>query len=369
MYGVYLHIPFCKGKCLYCDFYSINYNKDKVCSFLEAIKKEIILRTKKLNTSQICVDTIYFGGGTPSILRVDQIKKILDTLNDVFSIPPQKEITIEVNPSNVSDEMFTQYRRVGINRVVIGVQSFDDEELKMLGRNHSVKDSEAAVKLAKLSGFKKIGFDLIYGLPGQTIEKWEKSLDRTIKLFPSHISTYSLTWNKNTVIGRMIEDNILSTPDDDIVADMFMLADKKLTDAGYEHYEISNFALPGHRCRHNDRYWKCKNYFGFGPSAHSFINKKRSKNLSDINMYNYLLLKNILPIEYEEEITWEKQLIEKISLGLRTNDGVPFGYVSQNMDFIQFVISKGLASINHDRLTLTPRGFLLADEIALSLII
>ncbi len=365
MAGLYIHIPFCKKKCTYCDFYSEEYKENLAGPFINAVIREADLYADMFPLPGRKLSTLYFGGGTPSLLHDDSIEKILQHILSIYPSVSEPEITIEVNPGTVEEETLSRYREIGINRLSIGVQSFNDSELRLLGRIHTVGKAEHTIRIADQIGFKNINIDLIYGLPGQSFKTWRDTLEKTVSLSPKHISTYELTWSDSTVLGRQITSHFLPTPDKDKNADMYLSTSAFLNDCGYEHYEISNFARSGHRCMHNEGYWKGKPYLGLGPSAHSYIGDKRFWNISDICDYINVLSQNKLPIDGEEMISRNQNILEKIMLGFRRKEGIS-SELLENKEINHF-IKMGLMNQQEDRISLTTRGFLLADEVALQM--
>ncbi len=369
MAGVYIHFPFCKKKCLYCDFFSKANQDFLIPDFLEALTREISLRADIFSPIDETVDTIYFGGGTPSLLKPEQIEDVLNSLLSVFPVINNAEITVEANPGTLSFDLLRGYREIGINRLSIGVQSFNNGELKFLGRIHTAEQAEEFFFEAQRAGFDEIGIDLIYSLPEQSLIEWQGNVDKVFSLKPTHISTYALTWSSATPLGRAIEEGKCPRPDDETTAEMYLLTRKVLSEVGYEHYEISNFALPGHRCRHNEGYWTGKPYFGLGPSAHSYIKDRRFWNISDIRKYINVLLHNELPVDGEERLNPRQKFLERIALGLRRREGIPIEALKNKRQEITHLVQAGLAVLKGGFLSLTVRGFLLADEIALRLVL
>ncbi|MBQ9747066.1 MAG: radical SAM family heme chaperone HemW [Clostridia bacterium] len=279
--GIYIHVPFCVHKCAYCDFYSIT-NEDLVQEYTIAVTSHI-QRQKKLAKNYI-VDSIFFGGGTPSILPTESFCEILETLYKVFNISPDVEITVEANPGTLDSKKLATYRELGVNRLSIGLQSADDGELHMLSRIHSRSDFEHSYMLARMEGFENINIDIIYGLPKQTKTKLMETIEYVLSMNPEHISFYGLSIEPGTPFGR--NPNIRALlPDEDEQYEMYMAACKELEKAGYLQYEISNFAKKDYGCRHNIKYWTGKEYLSFGPSATSFINSTEYKYVPDIERY------------------------------------------------------------------------------------
>jgi len=259
------------------------------------------------------------------------------------------------------------YREIGINRISIGLQSIHEDELELLERVHNSTEGIDSIHMAREAGFENINVDLIYGLPGQSLTKWQNTLEKIIALSPDHISAYTLIWDNETRMGQQIRSGIIPYPSEDTVTDMYLATSEFFTEHGFEHYEISNFAKPGFRCRHNEGYWTGEPYFGLGPSAHSYLDNKRFWNVPDVHEYIEFLSENRLPLAGEETLDPDQQALERLTLGLRTCEGVPLLKISKKENIIQELIDSGFATEQNGRLSLSSRGFLLADEIALQL--
>ena len=283
MAGIYLHIPFCKQACHYCDFH-FSTNTKFSTELVDALKKELILQKHYLNDEK--VQTIYFGGGTPSLLLAKDLNTLLSTIRQHFALDTSVEVTLEANPDDLNEEKLVQLKDIGINRLSIGIQSFDNGILKFLNRAHDASMAVKSVEEARALGFNNISVDLIYAIPGQDLNSWKKNIAKAIKLDTEHISAYSLTIEERTVFGRWAAQKKISVPDNDAsAADMILLIDA-LEIAGYQHYEVSNFSKPGYLSRHNSSYWKDEKYLGIGPSAHSYNGTMRQFNIS--NNYHYV---------------------------------------------------------------------------------
>lgn len=367
MAGIYLHVPFCRSKCSYCDFYSIVFSEPLVSRYVQALKTEIKLYSYFFSINQK-IDTIYWGGGTPSLLKIQHIKQVLHHLHDVFTISDSAEITLEMNPENSSRKDITAYRDIGINRISVGTQSFQNKELALMRRIHTPDDVKILGSLAQESGIENFSLDLIYGLPGQSLQDWEYTLSEALNLHPKHISAYSLTWSSKTLLGRKIINGDIPTPQEEGVSDMFLYADEILTANGYEHYEISNYALPGYRCMHNEGYWSGQSYLGLGPSAHSFKENKRFWNVSDVREYVLRLSRSELPVKEEEVLSSEQQRMESIAVGLRRKEGIDIRENDIDISRVEDFVRRGLVIIEGDVLRLTARGMLFADEVALRVV-
>lgn len=317
--GIYVHIPFCKQKCYYCDFTSYANKGEAVEEYIEALKKEIEQEAKNLEKEDNIITTIYIGGGTPSFIDQKNIKEIIEIIKDNYNIQKEAEITIEVNPGTVNEAKLEAYKETGINRLSIGLQSTKNELLKEIGRIHTYEDFINTYNLARKVGFKNVNVDLMLGLPNQTLEDLNTSLRKVIKLNPEHISLYSLIVEENTPIEKMIEQKVLTLPEEEIERKMYWDTKKMLEENGYIHYEISNFAKEEYKSIHNSNCWKQKEYIGFGVAAHSYINNKRYSNTDSICKYidNIENNRTICEIQTEEEKKKEYML-----LGLRTIKGV-----------------------------------------------
>ena len=319
--GLYIHIPFCYSKCPYCDFFSIvSDNKLIKKNYLNALKKEIEIYSKKF--PKIRIQSIYLGGGTPTVLSGQQITEIIALCFSHFKINRDIEITIESNPATLDSKKAVSLLRAGINRLSLGAQSFNNRLLKRIGRIHSKQGILHSYKIARAMGFKNMNIDLMFGLPGQTLKQFKKSLKEVVQLCPEHVSLYALFIEPGTTFDNLLKGGALKIPSDDIVYDMYQKAIDFLGEHGYDHYEISNFALPGKRCLHNLIYWKNQSYLGLGTSSTSYINNKRFKNYSDLSQYIYLLEHHILPIESKEVLPLKEEMAETVILHLRMMDGL-----------------------------------------------
>lgn len=363
MAGIYIHIPFCKQACHYCNFHfatSLHYKNDLVAALL----KEISLQKEYLEGES--VETIYFGGGTPSLCTSQELKSIVETIKSVLNVINDAEITLEANPDDISDEMLAGWKEIGINRLSIGVQSFFEEDLKWMNRAHTAQQAIDTLQLAK-KHFDNITIDLIYGTPQLTNEKWEQNVKTAVSLNIPHLSCYALTVENKTPLDKMIRQNKSPDINPDKQSEQFLLLMQWLEEAGYEHYEISNFARPGWRSRHNSSYWQGKKYLGLGPSAHSFNGISRQWNISNNNIYIESIKKGIIPLE-KEILTETQKLNEYIMTSLRTAGGLSLDITGKEMiDKSQKFIAAGLMKLENNSLVLTREGKLLADGIAAEL--
>lgn len=373
--GMYIHIPFCVQKCPYCDFYSIT-DMSLIPQFLNAL----LLEMERDRHTHLMFDTIYIGGGTPSILDGQDIDLILKTVHRLFKINPHPEITVEVNPGTVDLDKLNQYKLAGVNRLNIGVQSFNNKDLQFLGRIHSDHQADLVIHLAREAGFENIGFDLIYGLPYQIRDSWLKQLQAAIDFKPEHLSCYMLTYEKDTVMWKkMINKSFRPLPDKQ-GGELFKTTIEFLSNNGYTQYEISNFAksssniLRENMSRHNQKYWRSAPYLGFGPSAHSFIRPKRFWNVGSVKRYIDLLNNDTPAVEKEEMLTTEQMMTESIYLGLRKTKGIDIDTYERNFNIsfthqFQEVLNglkiEMLIQVDEHRCKLTRKGMLFLDSIVL----
>jgi len=369
--GIYIHIPFCVKKCSYCDFYSITDQSLKQ-PFIKALIQEMHM----VSGHPFLFDTLYFGGGTPSVLRPENIGRIIENAYGLFNISTDTEITIEVNPGTVTSEQLTEYRNIGINRINIGAQSFNDEVLNFLGRIHSSNDADLTIRGARKAGFDNIGIDLIYGIPGQTKEMWLSDLQMAVEFEPEHLSCYMLTYEKGTPLDRERRQGKFKPVAGSLLAELFETTMEYLTTHGYVQYEISNFAKnASRRSRHNFKYWSFSPYLGFGPSAHSFIEPKRYWNCRSVKKYINNIKEGRLPIEEKEILSKEQRMTEMVYLGLRKTDGIDIDVIDENLgiNFSQIFAEKikQLAEDGYilqiqpkNRCALSRKGMLFLDSIA-----
>lgn len=368
MAGIYLHIPFCKKACHYCDFH-FSTSRQQEETVIAAMHREIILRKDFLSAP---VSTIYFGGGTPSILSSETISGLLNTIYQHFSIVHEPEITLEANPDDVNPDRALAWKQAGISRISLGVQSFRNEWLQWMNRAHHAEQSVQAIKDLQAAGFNNISIDLIFGMPGQTLEAWEEEIQTVLQFGIPHLSCYALTPEPKTVLWHMIESGETVQIDSDQQASMFLLLMDQLEKAGYEHYEISSFALPGNRSRHNSAYWKRIPYLGIGPSAHSYNGEERMWNIKNNSLYQKALKEDRLPLTYEK-LSPAEQWNEFIMIAVRTSEGIDLlelenrwgkKDVDQLLQDATINMERQLLQIENNHLQLTKEGKLLADQIA-----
>jgi len=366
--GIYIHIPFCAQKCHYCDFYSLASLKyrDKV---IESIIKEIEFRKDFLGDA--IVNTIYFGGGTPSILTISEIKTIIDQLYTNYSIAEDPEITLEANPEDLNSEFLRDLKCIGINRLSIGIQTTFDKYLEFMNRRHSAGQGLKSIREAKKAGFTNISIDLIYGIPGLTMDEWKQSIDEILQLGIQHISAYHLTIEEKTAFGVFKKRGKLKEIEEDSSFQQFELLIKKLNEKQFIHYEISNFARENFYSKHNSNYWKQVPYLGIGPSAHSFKKGIRTWNFSSIKPYIEALNENKLPFE-QESLTKTDQYNDYVITTLRTIWGIDINYIEKEFgeEYLQHLLKNAEYYVNKDylvmkekKLTLTSQGKFISDAI------
>lgn len=369
MSGLYVHFPFCMRKCRYCAFHSTE-DLGLAPRFLAALEREIRLRA---NPGLPC-GTVYFGGGTPSLMPPGSFARILDALRESFSVHPDAEISIEANPGSATPRALGEMREAGANRISIGIQSFSDEDLGFLGRIHDAREAERSVAQAREAGFGNVGVDLIYGLPGRGIGHWGTQLEKAARAGPDHVSCYALSLEHGTPLARLAESGSFRMPSEEEAREAFLFTHSRLSDLGYAFYEVSNFARSGEFwCRHNMDCWAGGRYLGFGPSAHSFDGTRRSWNDAGAGGYIAALEDGSYPPGGGEDLTTEQLVEERVMLGLRTAGGVDIGGIEAefqpgfgetNSGTIAGLVAAGLASADGSRLVLTVEGLLVADAVA-----
>jgi oxygen-independent coproporphyrinogen-3 oxidase len=375
--GIYIHIPFCRSRCSYCDFATGTYEGELAERYVSSLITEIT-KWSEVETPSTA-DTIYFGGGTPSLLTPGQIERILEAVHDRFEIVDDAEVTMEMNPASVSssdelsDQKLRDFRRLGINRASFGAQTFDDRELKQLGRTHTSADIPSTFDRLREAGFENLNFDLIAGLPGQTLAGWKRNLDEALKLRPDHLSLYLLDVHEGTPLADQIRSGMRPQPDDDLAGEMYQLLLDEVRAAGYQHYEISNFCLPGFQSRHNTKYWNGSAYYGFGCSAHSYDgSRRRWANERDVAKYVDLIESQRAPVVERTDLKEEDARSESIFLGLRLMQGLDlqnyhsrFGTDLRAEYEVELarLCDAGLIEINERLMRLTTRGALLSNEV------
>ncbi len=362
--GLYVHVPFCRAKCPYCDFYST-----PALSLVEAWLGGLRMEALFYADSFPAFDSLYFGGGTPTILSDDAFKKLIDFLRSHFMFADGAEVTVEANPEDMTQEKLEALRSCGVNRLSIGVQSFDDKDLTTLKRCHSVHAAEAALELARSEGFENIGIDLMYMIPGQTEKSWMNSLRRALSFEPPHLSCYQMTFEERTPFGRMKAEGRIAVPDEETERTFFLLTSRFLQEHGFIHYEISNFARDeASRSRHNGKYWRHIPYLGLGPGAHSFDGATRWWNLRSVKLYCRALNESSKPIEGSEVLTEEQFRLERLYLGMRTRDGISLAdaCIAPHTEAVFSPLERSrLVRLENGRVLPTLEGFLVADRLPL----
>ena len=373
MAGLYFHVPFCKSKCYYCDFYS-RVNIDSLRgTYLCAVERELVLRKDFLQGE--VVNTVYFGGGTPSLLTCGEIARLTDRATALFDLDTT-EVTLEANPENLSDGYLKGLKDTPVNRLSIGIQSFSDTELAAINRKHSAQDAINAVKRCQDAGFENISIDLIYGLPSQTIEGWNENLQKAVALDVPHISSYHLTYEEGTVLYLQAQKGKIAPVNEELSVEMFRTLRQTLLAAGYDHYEISNFAKPGLEAKHNSSYWNGTKYLGLGPAAHSFDGDTRHWNVADTRGYIDALARGEFPCE-TEVLTDADRYNEFVMTSLRTAKGIPLEWMKLKFcdrlyNFMLQAAEKEIALGNlkeeNGHLSLTEKGIFISDAVIRELI-
>lgn len=368
--GLYIHIPFCLSKCGYCSFYSIK-SINLIPQYIEALKKEIGYYSGMFSS----FDTVYIGGGTPSLLTVRQLTDIFAAIHKHYRIDTDSEITLEANAGDISFEYLKTLRGIGINRLNIGIQSFDDRILKFLGRRHNAKEAISSIEAARKAGFDNLGIDLIYGIHGAGIKSWKNDLQKAVSFAPEHLSCYQLSLGKNTPLDKQYSAEGWHLPDENMEHKLFFTTDTELKKAGYIHYEVSNFARGNKfKSRHNQKYWKHVPYLGVGPAAHSFLNNKRWWNKAAVNTYIKKIASGIKPVEGTETLTNEQLQLEALFLGLRTAAGIDLqlfkarygeDLLTDKTYIIDELIKNKLVELKNGFLRPTTAGMAVADSLAL----
>lgn len=367
MAGIYIHIPFCKTRCIYCGFYSTTL-LDMRNEYIDAVCREMKLRKNYLNKP---ISTIYLGGGTPSMLDEENLNKLFLYINNVYSVNANAEVTMECNPDDVTPEFANIISRLPINRVSMGAQTFSDKRLALLHRRHNAGEVSKAVMLLRKVGIHNISIDLMFGFPNESLEQWKEDILAALALNVEHISAYSLMYEEGTPLWNMLKSGKIEEIDDDLSIAMYNELVSQLTASGYEHYEISNFAKPGFRSRHNSSYWHQVPYIGLGAAAHSFDMKSRQWNVADVRKYIKSINCNIIPMERE---TLDKDTImnDIITTALRTSDGIDLKkvenmlgseYSNQVVKNAAKHIDEGLLELKGGRLKLTKKGIYISDMI------
>lgn len=368
-FGLYIHIPFCTSKCRYCDFYSVKYNSTIFKDFLSSLYKEISIYGKILSVKR--VKTIYFGGGTPSLVEPEKLEDIINKLTSSFKIDEKAEITLECNPSSLKKNKIKEYKKIGVNRLSLGIQSFCDQELRLLGRIHTSKEARKVIDWVK-DIYSNFNIDLIFAIPGQNMKDWKENLKFALSYNPPHLSLYNLQIEEDTPLQIMVNKGEIKPVDNEIDASMYIYATNKLKEEGYSQYEISNFSHSSFFSRHNMIYWKYEPYIGLGPSAHSFTGQQRFYNYSDVKKYIGMLSLNKLPISNIINLTKREKMAEMMFMGLRLLQGVSLTDFRKRFkvelkevyeEELNKLTEKGLVNINNDKVKLTEKGLLFGNEV------
>jgi oxygen-independent coproporphyrinogen-3 oxidase len=367
--GLYIHIPFCLRKCAYCGFYSIT-DRSLIPAFRSALRREMAF----YRGWTVSFDTLYIGGGTPSILPEGALEGLIADIRTAFTIATDTEITVEANPADITESLLASLRRSGVNRLNIGIQSFNDGILAFLGRRHNQKQAEEAIAAARRAGIENIGIDLIYGVPGQSMDVWLATLRAAVALNPNHLSCYQLTLEEGTPLAESCNQGKVVLPEEAVQADFFCNTSKFLEENGYLHYEVSNFAHPGRESRHNRKYWNHVPYLGLGPAAHSFDGRRRRWNHRSVKTYLEDLAAGKPPVANSELLTDEQLRLEALFLGFRTLRGIcletfmiRYGrdLLADKRDMIERLSAEGLVEIRDGFLRPTRAGMAVADSLAL----
>lgn len=377
--GIYIHIPFCETRCTYCDFNIALWDESLARRYVDALLVEIERESFGAGEPMINVDTISFGGGTPSAISGEDLERVVEKCRSSFIIHEPLEISVEVNPGTLSPAKLASYRRAGVNRVSVGVQSFDDEELRALSRTHSAQDARETIRLLRNEGFDNLSIDLIAGLPGQSLEVWRENIEKTIDLGLEHVSVYILELQERTRMHSQVKHGLIATPDDERAVEMYYELVDALTGAGFEHYEISNFARRAEpdapspfRSRHNLKYWTDQPYWGFGCGAHGYDLVSRWSNLKSTREYSERLLRGQSAIAERLPISAGERLQDAAFLGLRLPEGIDLTrfYEAYGADLLREfeselaeVFDAGLLEVENGRLKLTRRGLVLSNEV------
>ena len=368
MAGIYIHIPFCKRRCIYCDFFSTTQSEKKA-EYVHALVRELEIRKDYLDNEEI--ETIYLGGGTPSQLSQEELEEIFAHIYKVYKVTPDAEITLEANPDDLTPEYVAMLRTLPFNRISMGIQTFQEETLKLLHRRHTAQQAIEAFKRCREAGFQNISIDLMYGLPGETLETWEQDLQQAIDLHPEHISAYHLIYEEGTALWNLREQNKVEEAEEELSLTLFKTLIERLTKAGYQHYEISNFCLPGLHSRHNSSYWTGKKYLGCGPSAHSFDGTSRQWNVSSLEQYLKGIHTDQLDFEIED-LDLYTRYNDFVITSIRTCWGMPlsqlrttYGETLYNycLRMAKPHIQQGVLEIKEDTLKLTSEGIFISDGI------
>jgi oxygen-independent coproporphyrinogen-3 oxidase len=368
--GLYLHIPFCRQRCDFCAFYLEIHRENRAQAFVHSLMHEIELSAHQHITPGRPIQSVYFGGGTPTVLAANQLTAILAEIRMHLTLTADCEITVEAHPSTISEQYLTQLLQAGVTRMSFGAESMEDGDLARLGRPGTVGETVDAITRARAAGFTNINLDLMYGLPGQSLAGWQRTLIHCLTLDPTHLSCYALTIEEDTKLASDIQRRLSPAPDEGLQIDMDDAAQGVLGSAGYERYEVSNYAKPGYACRHNLLYWTNGEYLGLGPSAQSYLDGTRFGNIANLAGYDASLTAHLLPIEDRTRLSEEEQLRDAVIFGLRLTRGIPSHHLHQHATnyghtaVTSQLLAQQLIEEDGERSRLSARGRLQADTIA-----
>ncbi len=373
--GLYIHVPFCRVRCPFCPFYVEIHRQQQARSFLDSLKRELCVYSEMIGFHDVPLASVYVGGGTPTTLTTAELRELLAWIQEGFSLTPDVEVSIEVHPGTVTENTLKELRTAGFNRLSLGIQSFDGQELNRLGGRILNQGPHATVTQARSAGFQNISLDLMYGFPGHTLDAWQYSLDKAIALSPEHLSCYAFTVEEGTYFYDEVTKGHVSMPEDGFQLLLEEEAITRLSEFGYERYEVSNFSQVGYECRHNTRYWQGRAYLGVGPSAQSYVDGVRFGNTPNLNVYNQCLEETQLPLEGWDDVPVCRADRENIVFGLRMLNGVVLNNLSEILQTdeewnrgIQSMQQKGLLKIEDGHLRLTASGIQHADTVAVALL-
>lgn len=365
MNSLYIHIPFCQSRCIYCDFYSTTLGQEYMTAYVAALKHELVQRTEEY-IKGTRVHSIYIGGGTPSLLPTDRLKELFAAIDSVLTFDENTEVTIEANPDDVTEEWLRELGGTPINRISMGAQTFNDRLLSFLGRRHNSQQTVDAVKACKEAGLTNISLDLIYGMPGQIFDIWQDDVTQALNLGITHLSAYALSYEEGTRLSKMLQAGLVKETDEELSRKMYDYLMSATKEAGFLHYEISNFAIPGYHSRHNSSYWQSSPYLGLGAGAHSYDGERtRRANLPDIKAY----IAATEDVPHETEVLSDTDLYnEFIMTRLRTSSGIPLKELSEKdcqycLTLAKPHLSRGLLCIKNEHICLTPKGIFTSNDI------
>lgn len=367
--GLYIDFPFCLARCSFCAFNIQGYREGLAERYIAALRREILLYSEAPIWRERVLTSVYFGGGTPTLYPPDLLVKLLSLCRASFPMAADAEVTIEAHPATIDLSTLAALRGGGINRLSMGVQSFSDAHLEALGRHHTAEAARLAFHAARAAGFANIGIDLIYAIPGSSSIEWEETLQSAIVLSPEHLSLYCLSIEEGTLFHKKEKAGLLSMPSEGEMIQLYQAAQKKLKEAGYDQYEISNFARPGYACRHNLLYWDRNESLGVGLSAHSYLDREHRANTDSLPDYLDQVASGRLPIAERGEVSFDAALKDQIIFGLRKTEGIPLQLLGQNRSFEETykrLVEEGLLIEEKNRLRLSSKGILLADEVAIA---